>query len=645
MAYGELYHFEYRDFLGRLTEVKIFRDGFTGSSTEILEAGEPIIIESKTDDNYLFSQLYGSTCQLNLVSETNMQYADLFSANAFKHKIEIWKEPEPDETQLLFWTGFILPDQYAEPLDFVKNYVVSLTARDAIGALKEIDFVQPSKNRYVGKAQVIRIIAECLKKTQLNIPINFSVNIEEIYAPEGLTGDPLENIYIDYAAFYQKDTDEKIQNTEYVLKQVLQSFGCRLVQSWGEWWIERIPLYYSSHTVFKYTFEGVYVSQSVVNPTKVYTGKYNYTNNRLFFVYKQGRLEINPAFKGFQIDQDFGKLPSILKNYNFKIGRFDYAYNPPFSYLEPYYYPENWTPASNYPAYAPAEWDDILKGIKFINGNYIVLSSQGIQLTLTANKKLNIQFDIYYKTLGNLRLEIVFNNKWCHLQGTEGEEVTFENSRYENVYQFGSSVTSPFKINFTINTNASGYFYIKLGGNDVTIKEVIAKFIDQQNVEYPENALYDVIIDTNNNEKPDKIESILGDLPGLTDAEDIYIGGYWFWNGFEFIPTSSWEVITTDRKLSLMAILAEAINDQYITPKHRISGTLIGNFDFNKSLLIGFMTNKIYLPNRLSLSDKYCKWQAEMIELLPVEIEGSRVLATQNIDEVIATYDNKLIKV
>jgi len=647
--YGELYTFQYKDFpLKRLTTVKILREGFTGESTEILAAGEPIIIESKTDDNYLFSQLYGSTCEIKLISQTSMQFVDLFSANAFKHKVEVWKEPEPDETQLLFWTGFILPDQYSEPLDFITNYEVSITARDVIGGLKDINFLQPSGNRYIGKQQVIRIIAECLKKTQLNIPINFAVDLEETNAPDGATSDPLEMIFLDYSVFYQKDTDEKTQNTEYVLKQILQSFGCRLVQSWGEWYIEQIMLYTGAHQVHHYTYEGIYINSSSVNPVKTYTGKFDYTNNRLFFAEKQGLLEINPAFKGFVINQDYGKLPSIFKNYDFKQGYYPNPYPSekfyPFDYDRIIYDINTFVPNSDIENINSLRKSNFTDGLIFMDTNNVSIKTTQIEVSILTTKRLKVEIPVQYFSIApDIWLEIKIGNTWFVLMGTSGEECTTSATVYYN-HLYYPNHDGPESISFILTGSFNGFLTIRLGGRAYAATKILTEFLDQYGAEYPEGAEFDVTIDENNNEKPDEIDSILGDLPELTDNEDIYIGGYWYFNGTDFIPTKSWTVPGSLRNLVLLAWLAENINDQYITPKHKISGRMIGNFGFNSSLLIPFMTNKIYLPNRLSLSDKYCKWTVEMIELLNIDNESGRVLAT-NDDKVITNELDYLIKV
>jgi hypothetical protein len=680
-TYGEIYNFEYNDFLGRKTTCKIYQKNFTGVATEIAMGGDPIQIETKSDNDYLFNQIYGSECTLNITATTSLQFIGLFDSDAFKNKVVILKEPEPGEPQEVFWTGFILPDQYSEPLDYYINYPVTLTARDAIGALKDIDFVQTNGSRYVGKVPIIKAIAECLKKTQLELNINFSANLKEVNS--SYVNDPLENIFIDYEAFYLS----KIPNTEYVLKQLLQSFGCRLVQNWGEWYVQRVSLFRSNHSIFKYTFAGVYASTSVYSPYKTYTGKYDYTNNRLFFIDKKGQLEINPAYKSFEINQSFGKKTSILNNNSFEI------FNPKTAVVDSgtassYYNIPGWKVTTN-PYYH--SFDNVTResiGEKYSDVDkycfksyslpslpnsafqyeYLTLKSDSIKVKASPNKGIKISFEaITTSQRGKIMVRI--GNQYLIIKDTaagqeddldySGKEADTELTATETRIWFGVESDEGFQ-NYTLNfipvTDIDEFIYIEfsLPINSYYYNTLNRLFyIDNVNIDfinvsgqlaYPENVLYSVIVNPDNNEKPDTITSILGDMPQLSDNEDIYIGGYWWFDGVGFTPTYTWNVIGTDRDLSLMEILAESILDQHIKPKQKINGTLLGNFDFNHCVLIGFMSSKIYLPIRTTLSDKYCKFDVEMIELLEADGEGGRVLS-DHLSQPIVTNEDKLLKI
>ena len=93
-----------------------------------------------------------------------------------------------------------------------------------------------------------------------------------------------------------------------------------------------------------------------------------------------------------------------------------------------------------------------------------------------------------------------------------------------------------------------------------------------------------------------------------------------------------------------MEILGESISDQYKTPKRKLSGILRGNIDYNHSILFPNIFNRKYLPIRIMNSDKYCKFDVEMLEIFPADNSGGRVLATENY-ELITTDAGELIKV
>ena len=639
MSYGDKYKFEYKDQpLGRRTTVIISEDGYAGEVEWIKGGGDPVQIESKSDNNYILNQIYGSECTLTIISETSMKFVDLFNSNAFKYQVTIWKEPEPDESQIVWWIGYLLPDEYSEPLDFYINYEVSLRARDVLGGLKTTDFLNDNGQKYVGKAKVTTIIANCLRKTRLNLFINFSVNLEEVNFPGAI--DPLDNIYLDYEAFYT----DKIPNCEDVLKQILQSFGARIIMNKGSWWIQRVAVFRSQHTVYVYGSDGTYYYNFLYNPKLDYTGKYDQTNNRLFFAEKKGNLEINAAYKEFEIVQDYGKRKSIIKNYNFQNNVI--GIHTVTEQSNDIFY--NWniiqTPPGNSEVSIRLWWEQYAQSLNysFPNNRLSWYANDPVYISLT-NKQLKIKINFGKITNGYFIYKIKIGNTYFEVVGEDGEIATAHNTEYVNEKNWYNINLGSDSIEFTIVEQIEGYFIFSFGGSDAWLKSIETDFILEDAVS-PEDVNYKVSVDQKNNEIPEMIKSILGDLPNFLDNEDVYSGGYWGFNGAEFVPTYSWVILSTDRRLSLMEILADTILDQYLRPKQKISGELIGNFDFNHTIIIPFMGNKMYFPIRISLSDKYCKFDVEMIELLETDGEGGKVLAT-HVPDPIATDLGYLIKV
>jgi hypothetical protein len=647
MAYLSKYHFSFTDHIGRHTTVYIKEDGFTGDSTEVTAGADPVIIETVSDNDNLFNQIYASTCTINLLATTNFQFIGLFTANAFKYLVEVYQEPEPDETETLFWTGYLLPDEYSEPIDFEKNYPVSIMARDVLGVLNEIDFVQDSGNKYVGKQTVIKIISEILKKTKLNLNINFGINLIENDAPDSITGDTLEGIYLDYRAFYK----EEIKDCEYVLKQILQSFGARIIQANGEWWIERIPMYLNSQTIYKYDYNGVLLSSSIINNVLNYTGKYDVTNNRLFFIEKKGNLMINPAYKEININQNYGALASILKNYDFTDYKKRYYTENGINYVTLEYI-SNWNKQGEF---------------------YIILIEEGYQPVMNQTYPLRVELwgmdatdwfycdpvyietsptNILYVTItlgaarnGNFNFQILIGNTYyecVNFEGAQANPRSYEVTNTENYpdLNVGNEIINA-KISFLIADTNEGYFKLKFNSDfgNIGITSVVATY--QNGSEgYPDDVNYNITIDENNNYKPDKIELILGDLPDIANNEDMYIGGYWYFDGTDFIPTSSWSYFSSSRQLALVPLLAEAIQDQYRVSKHKISGTLFGNFQLNKTIYITMLGNKYYFPIRTAINCKTCKTEIEAIEIVTeTEADGGTVWGTENLDYVVSDTD------
>lgn len=683
MSYGDLYIFEYRDQLlptyGRKTTVKIKQKDYIGSFEYIVAGSDPVKISMNSSDNYLFYPLLGMNCDLEIESDVSFKYLSLFTSDAYKFLVEIWKEPNPGETQILWWSGYLLPDQYSEPATFYENYMVNLTARDGIGALKDIDFVTDNKTRFVGKQRLIKIIAEVLKKTRLQLNINFAVNLQENNTPNGITPDKFENIFLDYAAFYRDDKSGEYVDCEKVLFQILQSLGARLVQSRGEWWITRVTQLQGTYNNFKYDYEGNFISADVKDAVLTYTGVSNITEDRIYWSDRQERLDIDPAYKKFVIHQDYGKLKSIIKNNDFELySQIIYTGGTGTTTGDGRSYPggirtgtglnvtigiSNWTLYPNSANYS--EWPiiDSSNGTKSLKPKSIVgstdigdetLNSDLIEITLNSSKGLKISFDVSgFRCI--FYFEIKFGDKWLKLDGTTSDtkylisvSTLYDTNFITTTFNYfpADEITDLFQVKIHIASCSSADPGLLLPrGVAIAIDNINVDFIDTTgNLSYPEDIKYSISVNDDNNKIPSDIESIIGDLPGVTDNEDIYVGGYWYWDGSNYVPTSSWKTQGFTGSYTLMEILGESISDQYKTPKRKLSGILRGNIDYNHSILFPNIFNRKYLPIRIMNSDKYCKFDVEMLEIFPADDSGGRVLATENY-ELITTDAGELIKV
>ena len=134
------------------------------------------------------------------------------------------------------WSGFILPDlmEYPEG-EYV--FSASIIAKD-LTLMEDDKFPLLAENSF---EPIIKTIADCLKQTGLNLPIQTHTNITATDINE--TEDFLKWFYHDQYAFRKfnnENADEKIPYTE-VLEELLTKYNLIVRQGNGHWIIEQLP--------------------------------------------------------------------------------------------------------------------------------------------------------------------------------------------------------------------------------------------------------------------------------------------------------------------------------------------------------------------------------------------------------------------
>lgn len=667
MSYNDKYILSYRDQLievgntGRLTTVKIKGKDFAGEATEVKGSLNPIRLSGKTDDDYLFSSIVVTSCEIELMSEYSFQFISLFSADAREHLVEIWKEPTPGASQILWWTGYIIPDNYSEPLNYYENYIVRVVATDNLSRLKEYP-LENTVGLYEGKVTIANAISELLLKTGLNLPFKYALSFNEIYTAVPENNSIFHQIYVDWDAFYIKDPNVKC---DYVLKQLLQAFGARIKQSKGYWIIEEVTKSAKEHTRITSSF-----TSETYNPLKQYTGKDDITPNRLFIVDREGDLSINPAYKRIDIHHDFLKKTSILANYNFKkYYEIPAVLNDGDAVNNKWLYPYNWT------NFGRAELSHIAR-LNVVEGTFKVTNSLGGDISNGNVRSDFVDIEGTYYRVG-LTVEYASYNfppdtsLWIQVHMLVGSTMYYLNAAKQWVTSVASifidggdsplthanpfttysiesdQIPGPGKLRVVLGMNASGGQFYK----SVNVQLVSNRY----DLKVYSDVNFTVEINENNNYVPEQIESILGDVPDILDKENIYAGMFWrkvtetvlVGGAFikipsvqeNYIPTLLWSSDGQAQNATILQCLAELIADTHFKPSKYLTGLkLKGNFDFDSSFQIDFLENSKFIPIHWDCNDKYCTWTVDAVEVI-----GSRVLGTETGDDYLVTEDNDYI--
>ena len=189
MAYGVKYRLDFEDHEGNGKRLDILKNNYTGSILPLVGGAEPVKIKWDGDDDF-YSPIIGSTCNISLYQTDETNYDDFFNEPEREYKVEVYTAQairdefknnvqddggiveaadclngsyydtgtllqrrvvndggnieavdcvsavltETQDNYTLFWTGWLLSDQFAEVLA-PNPQPINLTAIDGLGEL------------------------------------------------------------------------------------------------------------------------------------------------------------------------------------------------------------------------------------------------------------------------------------------------------------------------------------------------------------------------------------------------------------------------------------------------------------------------------------------------------------------------------
>jgi hypothetical protein len=226
---------------------------------EQTQIGAPKLIYNGADDKYAPIMATEFTFNLTVTDKADGKFFHLYTGNEKRYYVLV-----EDQDENMIFEGYLLPDFYEEP--FTNGVIfVNLTATDGIGLLK--GHYLPNEY-YYKETSVIKLIAECLKKTKLEKTINFAPAIES-----AATDYRWDEIAVNGKVYLE--SDEPIRRTGIfftveimpsrktaydILELLLKAIGCTLYAQGNQWYIEGINRKHEKvqqNQIF--TKDGVYV--------------------------------------------------------------------------------------------------------------------------------------------------------------------------------------------------------------------------------------------------------------------------------------------------------------------------------------------------------------------------------------------------
>ncbi|WP_435263009.1 hypothetical protein [Tenacibaculum sp. nBUS_03] len=207
---------------------------------EDTQMSSPKLVYNGTDDK--LQNLMTAELHFNMLvpDSENATFWHLFTGSETRYKVLLESEENGEVTTV--FTGFLLPEQFAEPYDS-GGFFVEFVATDGIGRLKGLDFLGTTSK----KQSVIEVLLRCLILTGLDLPLNF--------APA------FTNAAFDFN-YKELEVDTvcyKDMTVYEVMLACLESLGCKLVQVNSQWYVLGLNRFSEQEITFhRYSYSGFY---------------------------------------------------------------------------------------------------------------------------------------------------------------------------------------------------------------------------------------------------------------------------------------------------------------------------------------------------------------------------------------------------
>jgi hypothetical protein len=307
------YFFEYQNMENTLFRCEIESDSYSGDATEI--TGRCTLEYAEVDDH--FTPIRGSGMTMRLDASIDLPFHDLATENERIYKATLYMEGD------VIFVGFISPEGIYE--DWVNDrWAMDISVVGGLGFLENLSYVDDSGFPFLGQQNPVEIIANCLRRTGLELNINTNIDFEYVgFVDSDAFGaiNILTEINILTQRFIRNDGDT-IMDCKEVLESVLSTLNACVCQMNGEWWVFKaspILRVTDGATFFEYTYEGVPTirrQRSIPTRTRIGTQINNFA---LFHCNANQRKERRSSIAAFKVNYKYGLVDSIFVDDKMKL--------------------------------------------------------------------------------------------------------------------------------------------------------------------------------------------------------------------------------------------------------------------------------------------------------------------------------------
>lgn len=298
MAYGQKYSVTYATRADKDVELKIWQLDYTGSIIDLQGVTLDLEYIPNSDDVYepIMASQIGVTIDF---TDDESKMIDFTNINDRYTYVEMYVN------SVIEWVGFVLNDNVQISYTTGRKFVF-FNAIDGLGMLKDVTYEPLAGNYGVNDiASLITVLRTCFNK----IAFKNNRNIITIcsYFSNGMIdrgtsswADPFAQTWINYRTFLADEYT--YTNCFDIISNIAKSFGCRIFQAKGKWWVVAINEFANTNAYYtEYLSTGIRLdngdgnlinTSSTIEPYTGNTSDLYFINNSQFKIMKKGFYKI-----------------------------------------------------------------------------------------------------------------------------------------------------------------------------------------------------------------------------------------------------------------------------------------------------------------------------------------------------------------
>lgn len=299
MAVALKYSTEFKDVEGATWLVLFSEEAWGGAVTTFTPGPTPISIRWNQTDKY--QPIIGSVASIQLLYESAID--DLYTEESQSIRVDI-------SSGGTLWQGWLSPGQYFRQFNN-PVHMVTLTASDGLGELKNIKFTGILDYPYYYSTTEAVVIANILLKTGLSVSIYDAINVYEDSYDSTTADSPLDQTYIWPEMYWDELTDERA-NCYDVLVDILKKYGATVRYSYGHWYLLRPNDYSVNDDIY---YRVISTLGNVVSNSSFTS--YNSIGSNMFYIHADQEVTKVPSYGSGEVALSPVKRTNDLKNGSF----------------------------------------------------------------------------------------------------------------------------------------------------------------------------------------------------------------------------------------------------------------------------------------------------------------------------------------